>query len=334
MHGHTDDYLISHIKDALAADERVSQLDIDIKVMDDQLVLTGCVSTDDRRRAAAEVAAAIAPGRKVVNELRIVDVSGSTPPSGDASVRVAAVGDIHIGVDSSGHMRSCLERIQDDADLLLLAGDLTRHGDPAEAKVLADDLRHCPVPVVAVLGNHDHQSDRQHDVAGVLTDAGVIVLEGQATTIEVRGTRVGIGGTKGFGGGFVGACGSEFGERIQKDFIAHSRSLAESLASALHTLDADVRIALTHFSPVRDTLRGEPPEIYPWLGSYFLAEAIDNERCDIGFHGHAHAGSEIGTTAGGVPVRNVAQPVIGDAYKVYPVTPVGTGRDQKFAAAV
>jgi Icc-related predicted phosphoesterase len=129
--------------------------------------------------------------------------------------------------------------------------------------------------------------------------------------------RVGVAGTKGFGGGFAGACGGDFGEAEMKAFVRHTRSLAESLGKQLASLDADLRVALLHYSPVEATLQGERLEIYPFLGSYLLAEAVDRAGADLVVHGHAHAGSEKGLTAGGIRVRNVAQPVIKRAYNVY-----------------
>ncbi|HUG61156.1 MAG TPA: metallophosphoesterase family protein, partial [Methylomirabilota bacterium] len=127
----------------------------------------------------------------------------------------------------------------------------------------------------------------------------------------------GIAGSKGFGGGFAGVSGSDFGEPEMKAFIRHTKALAGRLETCLHGLDADVRIALLHYSPVPETLRGEPLEIYPFLGSYLLAEAIDRAGADLALHGHAHRGSEQGVTAGGVQVRNVSQPVIGRAYALF-----------------
>jgi Icc-related predicted phosphoesterase len=134
------------------------------------------------------------------------------------------------------------------------------------------------------------------------------------------GARIGVAGTKGFGGGFVGRCAGEFGEPVMKEFVRYSRRSADSLRTSLEQLGeegCDARIALTHFSPVADTLAGEPLEIYPFLGSYLLAEAIDTAGADLAVHGHAHAGTEHGMTSGGVRVRNVAQPVIGRAFHVY-----------------
>ncbi|KUF14863.1 MULTISPECIES: metallophosphoesterase family protein [Streptomyces] len=235
-------------------------------------------------------------------------------------IRVAAVGDIHLGLDSEGLLRPALETLPDCADLLLLAGDLTRHGTPEEARVVAREMAGLGVPVIAVLGNHDHHDEQPERVTAVLREAGVQVLEGQGTVVDVDGTRVGVAGTKGFGGGFVGRCGSEFGEPMMKEFIRYSRRCADGLRTALEDLagkGCGTRVALTHFSPVPDTLAGEPLEIYPFLGSYLLAEAMDTAGADLALHGHAHLGTEHGMTSGGVPVRNVAQPVIRRAFHVY-----------------
>ncbi|MFP5317654.1 MAG: metallophosphoesterase [Acidimicrobiia bacterium] len=232
-------------------------------------------------------------------------------------IRVAAVGDVHAGLDSGGCLRPHFEHVSERADVLLLAGDLTRHGDPAEAAVLVDEVRDLGVPTVAVLGNHDHHSDSGDRITGQLLEAGICVLEGESTVVAVNGATVGVAGSKGFGGGFAGACATDFGEPQMKAFIGHTRGLAERLGSALGALDTDVRIALLHYSPVEDTLRGERLEIYPFLGSYLLAEAIDRVGADLVVHGHAHAGVEKGMTPGGVHVRNVAQPVIKHAYHVY-----------------
>lgn len=232
-------------------------------------------------------------------------------------IRVAAVGDIHLGLDSAGTYAPHLESLSDRADIFLIAGDLTKHGDPEEAGVLASELRDVDVPIVCVLGNHDYHSDSEDLVRKVLEEAGVTVLEGEQATFEINGRTVGVGGTKGFGGGFPGASASDFGEPEMKAFVGHSRKLAVSLETALAEIEADVKIALTHFSPVEATLQGERLEIWPFLGSYFLAEAIDRTGVHLALHGHAHVGAEKGRTPGGVPVRNVAQPVIQHAYKVY-----------------
>jgi Icc-related predicted phosphoesterase len=232
-------------------------------------------------------------------------------------IRVAAVGDVHLGADSVALWRHAMQHVARDADLLLLAGDLTRCGATSEAASLASVLRTVRIPIVAVLGNHDCHSDRVASVVSLLESAGVAVLEGTACVIEIRGARVGIAGTKGFGGGFEGASGSEFGEPDMTAFIAHTRRLAERLERALRALDADLRIALLHYAPTPETLRGERLEIYPFLGSYLLGDAIDRAGADLVLHGHAHGGSEHGATSAGIPVRNVAQPVLQRPYVVY-----------------
>jgi Icc-related predicted phosphoesterase len=232
-------------------------------------------------------------------------------------IRIAAVGDLHYGAGSQEILRPSLQHLRDRADLLLLAGDLTRYGGPEEATILADELRGLPIPTVAVLGNHDYHSDRVDEVRRVLEGAGVRVLEGDAATLDIDGTRIGIAGTKGFGGGFRGAHGSDFGEPEMKAFMGHTRMLSDRLERALTDLDADLRIALLHYSPIEATLEGERLEIYPFLGSYLLAEAVDNAGADLVLHGHAHHGAEKGRTPAGIPVRNVAQPVIRHAYNIY-----------------
>jgi Icc-related predicted phosphoesterase len=232
-------------------------------------------------------------------------------------IRVAAVGDVHVGLDSAGRLAPRLAGLADHADLFLLAGDLTHRGRPEEAKVLAEELAGVGVPTIAVLGNHDYHSDEQDAVTEVLEDARIKVLEGDAVVVEVRGRRVGIAGTKGFGGGFPGASASDFGEPEMKAFVGHTKTLAGRLERALGSLHTDRRIALLHYSPVAETLAGEPREIHAFLGSYLLAEAVDRAGADLVVHGHAHRGSRNGTTAGGVPVRNVAAPVIGRGYEVF-----------------
>ena len=233
-------------------------------------------------------------------------------------IRVAAAGDLHFGAESGGSLEAALRELPACADALLLAGDLTKRGEPAEASVLAAELDGVGIPVVAVLGNHDYESDQEKAVAEILEDAGVTVLEGTSTVVETPRGRLGVAGLKGFGGGFAGACASDFGEPEMKAFIRHTRDGAARLARALEDLDdVDVRIALLHYSPVRETLQGEPLEIFPFLGSYHLAEAVDHAGADLVLHGHAHRGAEKGVTPGGIRVRNVAQHVIGRAYNVY-----------------
>jgi Icc-related predicted phosphoesterase len=232
-------------------------------------------------------------------------------------IRIAAVGDLHYGEGSQGILKPGLEHLPDRADLLLLAGDLTRWGKPEEVHVLANELRGLAMPIIAVLGNHDYHCGHEAEVRRILEGAGVRVLEGEGTTVDVAGVRVGVAGTKGFGGGFRGAHGSDFGEPEMKAFVGHTKMLSDRLARALTELDADLRIALLHYSPIEGTLEGERLEIYPFLGSYLMAEAVDNAGADLVLHGHAHHGTEKGRTPAGIPVRNVAQPLIRHAYNVY-----------------
>jgi Icc-related predicted phosphoesterase len=233
-------------------------------------------------------------------------------------IRIAAVGDLHYGEGSQGILKPGLEHLPDRADLLLLAGDLTRWGKPEEVQILADELRGLPIPMIAVLGNHDYHAGREAEVRRVLEAAGVRVLEGEGTIVDVDGVRVAVAGTKGFGGGFRGAHGSDFGEPEMKAFVGHTKTLSDRLEQALTGLDAaDLRIALLHYSPIEGTLEGERLEIYPFLGSYLMAEAVDNAGADLVLHGHAHHGTEKGRTPAGIPVRNVAQPLIRHAYNVY-----------------
>jgi Icc-related predicted phosphoesterase len=234
-------------------------------------------------------------------------------------IRVAAVGDLHAGLDSMGRIGPRFEDVDRRADVLLLAGDLTRRGTVEEGRVLAQEIRPTAerVPVVAVLGNHDHHSGCQDDIRALLEEAGVRVLEGQGVVIDVAGTRLGVAGSKGFGGGFAGASATPFGEEEMKAFVGHTERVAGELEAALRGLDGDIRAVLLHYAPVEATLSGERLEIYPFLGSYLLAEAIDRAGADVVFHGHAHRGAEKGVTPGGIHVRNVAESVIGRAYNVY-----------------
>ncbi|WBB79526.1 metallophosphoesterase [Micromonospora sp. WMMD882] len=232
-------------------------------------------------------------------------------------IRIAAVGDVHVDQDVVGRFRPALEELPDCADVLLLAGDLTRHGTESEARCVAKEFGGLGVPVITVLGNHDHQCDQVPQVVKVLQEAGITVLEGDGTVLEIDGQRLGVAGVKGFGGGFAGRCASDFGEPEMKAFVRTTTDSADRLGAALRGLECDVLVALTHYAPVPDTLAGEPLEIYPFLGAYQLGQAIDSAPTALALHGHAHAGSERGTTPGGVRVRNVAHPVIKQAYSVF-----------------
>jgi Icc-related predicted phosphoesterase len=232
-------------------------------------------------------------------------------------IRIAAVGDVHVDSDVVGRYRPALDRLPEVADVLLVAGDLTRHGTLDEARCFATEFGGLGVPVVIVLGNHDYHSDQQDGVTEILTDAGMTVLEGTSTVLSLNGHRLGVAGAKGFGGGFAGASAGNFGEPQMKMFVRTTEEACERLGAALRSTECDALVALTHYAPVPETLAGEPPEIYPFLGAYQLAQAIDSAPTALALHGHAHHGSERGRTPGGVPVRNVAHPVIKQAYNVY-----------------
>ena len=229
-------------------------------------------------------------------------------------IRVAAVGDLHVGVtDPPGELLG----VEHQADMLLIAGDLTNCGAVLEARTLATCLAGVEVPVVAVLGNHDHHAERPEDVRAELEAVGVRVLDGESCHLDIDGTRVGVAGAKGFAGGLAGTGATAFGEPEMKRFVEHGRHEAERFGAALAGLDAPIRIGLLHYSPIGATVQGEAPEIHTFLADHRLAEAADRHGADLLLHGHAHSGREHGETPGGIPVRNVARPVIRAPYRVY-----------------
>ena len=232
-------------------------------------------------------------------------------------VRIAAVGDIHVGEDTHGRLRQHWTKLDQDADVLLIAGDLTHVGNAAQTRALVAELRDLPVPVVAVLGNHDYHCDNPRGVREALEDIGVTVLDCETVTLTIGRCKLGIAGAKGFGGGFTGACGHKFGEPEMKLFMELTERESARVEDALRELDADYHVALLHYAPVKETLVGERLEIYPFLGSYHLGEALDRAGADLALHGHAHHGSEKGVTPGGIPVRNVAMPLIKKPYAVF-----------------
>jgi Icc-related predicted phosphoesterase len=232
-------------------------------------------------------------------------------------LRVAAIADLHVAEDSSGKFHPHWRNLHESADVLLLGGDLTNLGNVHQTEVLAREIEDLSIPVVAVLGNHDHHSGKPDTVRRVLEKAGATVLEGETVTFTIRGKKLGIAGTKGFGGGFAGACGHAFGEQVMKEFMYVTEAMAARLEENLLSLKTDYRVVLLHYSPIKDTLAGERLEIYPFMGSYLLAEAMDHAGADLVVHGHAHHGTEKGITAKGIPVRNAALPLIKRAYTIY-----------------
>jgi Icc-related predicted phosphoesterase len=226
-----------------------------------------------------------------------------------STVRVAAVGDIHCTRDSHDALKELFASAGRAADVLLLAGDLTDYGLPEEARVLAGELSAARVPVVAVLGNHDYESGKPREVASILERAGVKILDGDA--VEIEG--IGFAGSKGFAGGFGSHVLGAWGEPPIKEFVQAAIDEALKLETALARLRTQERVVLLHYSPTETTVHGEPEPIYPFLGSTRLEEPIDRFGPTVVFHGHAHHGSLEGETRGGVPVYNVALPLLREA---------------------
>lgn len=222
------------------------------------------------------------------------------------TVRIAAVGDVHVTKTSQGALQPLLAPLNDAADVLLLCGDLTDYGLLEEARVLVRELAVVKIPMIAVLGNHDHECGRPDDVRDALCDAGVKVLDGEAC--ELHG--VGFAGVKGFCGGFGRATLGAWGEKGVKAFVQEALDEAMRLESALARLRTERKVAVLHYSPIAGTLEGEPLEIFPFLGTSRLEGPLNRYPVDLVFHGHAHRGSPEGRTVGGTPVYNVALPLL------------------------
>lgn len=221
-------------------------------------------------------------------------------------VRLAAISDIHYSKSSQGSFAPLFSQIAESADVLLLCGDLTDYGLSEEARLLAKDLAPVKIPMVGVLGNHDFEAGQEQDIAKVLTDVGVHMLDGD--TWQYRG--VGFAGVRGFCGGFGRGALGPWGEKIIKDFVHEAVQESLKLEAALARLEEDHRIVLLHYSPIRATVEGEPPEIFPFLGSSRLEDPIARFDVTAVFHGHAHKGAPEGKTQGGIPVYNVAHAVL------------------------
>jgi Icc-related predicted phosphoesterase len=231
------------------------------------------------------------------------------------TVRIAAVGDVHYSKTSQGMLQPLFNQITERADVLVLPGDLTDYGLAEEARVLARDLTAAvKIPIVAVLGNHDYESDQAEEITHVLSDAGVHVLDGDA--IEVQG--VGFAGVKGFAGGFGRGTLGPWGERAVKQFVQEAINEALKLESALARLKTAHRIAVLHYAPIVGTVEGEPVEIFPWLGSSRLEEPLTRFQVSAVVHGHAHKGSPVGQTTTGIPVYNVSLPLLRSSYPDQP----------------
>jgi Icc-related predicted phosphoesterase len=232
-------------------------------------------------------------------------------------VRIAAAGDVHASEATRSRITGAFAEVGRDADLVLLAGDLTTHGETDQAEVLAAAVRGLDVPVAAVLGNHDLHSGRGEQIAEIMSGAGVRMLDRSSTVFELDGGEIGVVGTKGFVGGFTGSQLPDFGEPLLRQVYAETTAEAEAIREGLQEIaHCRVRIVLLHYAPTSDTLHGEPEGIWTYLGSDRLAAPIAEYRPDVVLHGHAHSGSFAGAI-GGVPVYNVAVHVTGRDFYVF-----------------
>jgi Icc-related predicted phosphoesterase len=217
-------------------------------------------------------------------------------------MRIAATADLHFSPQRQTMLREQLSRVRDEADLLILAGDLTNFGQPAEMEPLLNTIVRIRVPTVAILGNHDYESGQEQELMRMMNAEGLKVLDGSA--YERDG--VGFAGTKGFVGGFGRGVLTAFGEPEIKTFVRASIDEALKLERAMSQLRTKKRVVVLHYSPIAATVQGEAPEIFPFLGTSRLAEVIDRHGADFVVHGHAHNGTLDGATTAGVPVHNVA----------------------------
>jgi Icc-related predicted phosphoesterase len=249
---------------------------------------------------------AYSPARRIGTRAAPLGAHHALMGKSATTIRFAAVGDLHVTKDSAGTLRAFFAQAAEAADALLLCGDLTDYGTAEEAQVLADELGAISIPVVAVLGNHDYQSAVPEKVVAALAHAGVRVLDGEVCEIE----GVGIAGVKGFAGGFGRGSLGAWGEPAIKQFVQEALQEALKLESALAKLRTPRRVALLHYSPICATVQGEPVDIFPFLGSSRLEEPLLRYPVDAVFHGHAHRGTLEGKTINGVPVFNVARPLL------------------------
>lgn len=231
------------------------------------------------------------------------------------TVRIAAMSDVHYNKGSAGSLTAVFRQADEQADVLLLCGDLTDFGLPEEVRLLAKDLTtSLSIPVVAVLGNHDYESGQEAELTSILADAGIHMLDGDS--VELHG--IGFAGIRGFCGGFGRGALGAWGESIIKQFVHEAVQESLKLESALARLRTEQRVALIHYAPIRETVEGEPLEIYPFLGSSRLEEPLARYSVSAVFHGHAHKGQPEGRTTGGIPVYNVSLPLMKEAYPEKP----------------
>jgi Icc-related predicted phosphoesterase len=241
-------------------------------------------------------------------------------------IRVAAAADIHASEPSAERVERAFAELEGEADVVLLAGDLTTSGEPDQAEVLAAACRLLDVPIFGVLGNHDHHAGRSAELEQVLSGGGVRLLDRECATCEVDGLELGVVGAKGFVGGFPGSALPDFGEPLLRRLYAETSAEAEAIARGLQAVvHSDLRIVLLHYSPIVATLEGEPPGIHTYLGCDRLATPIAENGADLVLHGHAHAGSFEGCI-GDIPVYNVAVHVTGRNFWIFELDAGGVRR--------
>jgi Icc-related predicted phosphoesterase len=242
-----------------------------------------------------------------------------------STLRLAAAGDVHCREARRSELRAAFAKLDESADLVLLAGDLTTHGEPEEASILVDCCRGLEAQVIAVLGNHDYHADRQDELTRVLSSGGIRVLDRSSTICCINGVEVGIVGTKGFVGGFPGSHLPDFGEPLLRQVYAAASAEVEAIDRGLRDVaHCAVRIVLLHYSPTADTLAGEPEGIFAFLGTDRMAPPIGEQGPDLVLHGHAHAGRFEGSI-GEVPVFNVSVPVMGRDFWIVELSGVEQG---------
>lgn len=221
-------------------------------------------------------------------------------------MKIAAISDIHVKKTEKGKYLTLLQKASEEADVLVICGDLTDTGQIEEAHNLAEDAKQIPTPIIAVLGNHDYEGNLQKEIVDILCGSNITILENESIKIK----DVEFFGTKGFGGGFDKFMLSSWGEKETKDFVKTAVDEALHLDSILSHSQCEKRVLLMHYAPIRDTVLGEPPEIFPFLGSSHYEEVINRREVDVVFHGHAHGGTLQGATKTGIPVYNVSQELL------------------------
>lgn len=235
------------------------------------------------------------------------------------TIKIAAIGDLHASRAPRGEVLDLFARANQEADVLVLCGDLTDQGRPEELQVLVEEMAGVEIPIVAVFGNHDHEAGRVDELAVMLRDRGVHILDGENTVID----DIGFVGIKGFGGGFGRYTIGGFGEASLKAFVEETFEQSIRLETALRTLEAEIRVVVMHHAPIPETLKGESEQLYPFLGSSRFLQPIETYGADVVFHGHSHFGSPEGATPSGIPVYNVARPVLqraGELFRLWTTT--------------